>query len=100
MPKFITALLTYFIQYKKLALGGRNYVEKTVLSCLDKHYWVQSKKYFSLLSSQLVYRNKVVKVINADRFPEKRPPTSRQIFKDFQWLLLKLETGQVLMKAL
>ena len=24
----ITALLTYFIQYKKLVLGGRNYVEK------------------------------------------------------------------------
>ena len=29
MPKYvITALLTYFIQYKKLAWGGRNYVEK------------------------------------------------------------------------
>ena len=34
----ITALLTYFIQYKKLKWGGRNLVEKTVLSCLDKHY--------------------------------------------------------------
>ena len=39
MPKYIiTALLTYFIQYKKLAWGGRNYVEKTVLPCLAKHY--------------------------------------------------------------
>ena len=29
MPKYvITALLIYFIQYKKLAWGGRNYVEK------------------------------------------------------------------------
>ena len=30
MPKYvvITALLTYFIQYKKLAWGRRNYVEK------------------------------------------------------------------------
>ena len=28
-PKYvITALLTYLIQYKKLACGGRNYVEK------------------------------------------------------------------------
>ena len=35
MPKYvITALLTYFIQYKKLSWGWRNYVEKTVLSCL------------------------------------------------------------------
>ena len=36
MPKYvITAYLTYmyFIQYKKLAWSGRNYVEKTVLSC-------------------------------------------------------------------
>ena len=73
----------YFIQYKKLVWDGRNYVEKTVLSCLNKHYWVQSNKYFSLLSVQLVYRNKVVKVINANRFREKRPPTSRQIFRDF-----------------
>ena len=41
MPKYvITAYLTYryFIQYKKLAWGGRSYVEKTVLSCLNKHY--------------------------------------------------------------
>ena len=39
MPKYvITALLTYFIQYKKLAWGMRNYVEETVLSCSDKHY--------------------------------------------------------------
>ena len=39
MPKYvINALLTYFIQYKKLAWGGRNYVEITVLSCLKKHY--------------------------------------------------------------
>ena len=39
MPKYvITALLTNFIQYKKLAWSGRNYVEKTVLSCLNKHY--------------------------------------------------------------
>ena len=30
MPKYvITALLTYFIQYKKLAWGGRNYVENS-----------------------------------------------------------------------
>ena len=37
MPKYvITALLKYFIRYKKLAWGGRNYVEKTVLSCLDE----------------------------------------------------------------
>ena len=29
MPKYVvTALLTCFIQYKKLAWGGRNYVEK------------------------------------------------------------------------
>ena len=29
MPKYvITALLTYFIQYKELAWGGGNYVEK------------------------------------------------------------------------
>ena len=29
MPKYVvTALLAYFIQYKKLAWGGRNYVEK------------------------------------------------------------------------
>ena len=29
MPKYvITALLTYFMQYKKLALGGRNDVQK------------------------------------------------------------------------
>ena len=70
--------------------GGRNYVEKTILI----------NKYFSLLSSQLVYRNKLVKVINANRFPEKRPPTSRQIFRDFRSLLLKLETGQVSMEAL
>ena len=39
MPKyFISTLLTYFIQYKKLVWGGRNYVEKTVFSCLDRHY--------------------------------------------------------------
>ena len=39
MPKYvIAALLTYFIQYKKLAWAGRNYVEKTVPSCLNKHY--------------------------------------------------------------
>ena len=39
MPKdVITALLTYFIQCKKLVLGGHNYVEETVLSCLDKYY--------------------------------------------------------------
>ena len=40
MPKYIiTALLTYFIQYKKLAWDGRNSVEKkTVLSLLDEHY--------------------------------------------------------------
>ena len=39
MPKYVvTALLTCFIQYKKLAWGGRNYVEKTVLSCLNTHY--------------------------------------------------------------
>ena len=39
MPKYvINALLTYFIQYKKLAWGGCNYVEKSVLSCLSKHY--------------------------------------------------------------
>ena len=50
---------------------------------VNKHYWNQSNKYFSLLSSQLVYRSKVVKVINGNRFPEKRPPTSRQIFRDF-----------------
>ena len=38
MPKYvITALLTYFIQYKKLMWGGRNYVEKNSLSCVDKH---------------------------------------------------------------
>ena len=34
----ITALLAYFIQYKKLAWGGRNYAEKTVLPCLNKHH--------------------------------------------------------------
>ena len=29
MPKYvINALLSYFIQYKKLAWGGRNYVER------------------------------------------------------------------------
>ena len=28
MPKYVTAVLTNFIQYKKLAWGGRNYVEK------------------------------------------------------------------------
>ena len=34
MPKYvITALLTNFVQYKKLAWGGHNYVEKTILSC-------------------------------------------------------------------
>ena len=39
MPKYvIIALLTYFIQYKKLMCGGRNYVDKTVLSCLNKYY--------------------------------------------------------------
>ena len=40
MPKYIiTAVLTYFIQYKKLAWGGRNYVgKKTVLSRLNKYY--------------------------------------------------------------
>ena len=39
MPKYvITALLTHLIQYKKLAWGGHNYVEKTVLSCLNKPY--------------------------------------------------------------
>ena len=41
MPKYIiTALLIdmYFIQYKNMAWGGRSYVEKTVLSCLNKHY--------------------------------------------------------------
>ena len=39
MPKYvITALLTYFIQYKKLVCGGHNYVEKTVLSCVNKYY--------------------------------------------------------------
>ena len=40
MPTYvITALLTYFIQYKKLAWGVGNYVEKkTVLSCLGKHH--------------------------------------------------------------
>ena len=41
MPKcVIAAYLTYMylIQYKKLECGGRNYVEKTVLSCLNKHY--------------------------------------------------------------
>ena len=34
----INVLLIYFIQYKKLAWGGHNYAEKTVLSCLNKHY--------------------------------------------------------------
>ena len=39
MPKYvITALLIYLLQYEKLAWGGHNYVEKTVLSCLNKHY--------------------------------------------------------------
>ena len=39
MPKYIiTALLKYYIQYKKLAWGRRDYVETTVLSCLNKHY--------------------------------------------------------------
>ena len=39
IPKYaITALLKYFVKYKKLAWGGRNCVEKTVLSCLNKHY--------------------------------------------------------------
>ena len=40
MPKYvITALLTYFIQYKKLAWGGRNMLKKAVvLLCLNKHY--------------------------------------------------------------
>ena len=41
LPKYVitgTAILTHFIQYKKLAWGGLNYVEKTVLSCLNKHY--------------------------------------------------------------
>ena len=33
----ITGLLTYFVQCKKLAWGGHNYVEKTVISCLNKH---------------------------------------------------------------
>ena len=29
MPKYvITTLMTYLIQYKKLACGGRNYVEE------------------------------------------------------------------------
>ena len=38
MPKYvITVFLIYFIQYKKLAWGGRNYVEK-ILSCLNKRY--------------------------------------------------------------
>ena len=47
MPKYvITALLTYmyFKQYKKLAWGGCNYVEKTVLSCLNKHYILSSEQ--------------------------------------------------------
>ena len=39
LPKYIvTVLLTYFIQYKKLAWGGCNYAEETVFSCLNKHY--------------------------------------------------------------
>ena len=41
LPEYvITAYLTYmyFIQYKKLGLGWRNYVENTVLSCLNIHY--------------------------------------------------------------
>ena len=39
MPKYVTtALLIYFIQYKKVAWGARNHVERTVLSCLNKHY--------------------------------------------------------------
>ena len=46
MPKYvITALfLTYFIQYKKLVLGGRNYFEKAILSCLNKHYTILSSE--------------------------------------------------------
>ena len=44
----ITALLTYFKQYNKLAWGGGNYVKKTVFSCLNKHYWVWSNKYLAL----------------------------------------------------
>ena len=73
MPKYvISGLLIYFIQY--------------VLSCLNKHYRVQSNKYFNLLSSQLVYGNKVVKVVNANRFPEKRhllPDKPLEIFNGF-----------------
>ena len=38
MPKYVITAATYLIQYKKLAWGGRNYVEKTVLLCLNKHY--------------------------------------------------------------
>ena len=35
MPSYvITALLTYFVQYKKLVWGGRNYVEKQFLPCI------------------------------------------------------------------
>ena len=68
MPKYvISAYLTYMYFIQKLAWGGCDFVEKTVLSC----YGVQSNKYFGLFPSQLVYRNKVVKVVNANRFPEK-----------------------------
>ena len=39
MRKYVIgALLTYFIQYNELSWGGRNYVEKTVLACLNKHH--------------------------------------------------------------
>ena len=80
--------LAIFYTVQEIGVGWRSYVEKTVLSCLDKHCWVQSNKYFSLLSSQLVYKSKVVKVINADRSPKSAhllPDKSLEIFNGFYW---------------
>ena len=66
MPKYvITAYLTYmyFIQYKELAWSGRNYVEKKQFFHVKKNIteFRATNISASILSSQLVYRNNVVK---------------------------------------
>ena len=66
-------------EYKKLEWGRNNYVEKNRSFMFNKTLLTSEQQIFKPFSSQ----NKAVKVIKANRFPEKRPPTSRQIFRDF-----------------
>ena len=101
MPKYvITALLTYFIHCKKLCVVGVIMLRKQFIPIEIIITEFRATNSFSLLSSLLGYENDMVKVINANRFSKNPQPTFRKIFRDFLWLLLKLETGHVSMKAL